>query len=69
MWLEINCRVALTKVFLEPDSFVSTADKFVTNSWRTGSITDYINDEWIYKECKAWFQLLEMVKSGLELLQ
>jgi len=36
LWPEINCRVALTKVFLEPVSFVSTTDKFVTNGWRTG---------------------------------
>jgi len=33
------------------------------------AITDYLNIEWIYKECKAWFKLLELVKSGLELLQ
>jgi len=51
-----NCRVALTKVFLEPISFVSAADKFVTNGWRNWiDITDFINVEWIYKECKAWF--------------
>jgi len=36
LWPEINCRVALTKAFSEPDSFVSTADKFVANGWRTG---------------------------------
>jgi len=32
LWPEINCncRVALTKVFLEPVDFVSAADKFVT---------------------------------------
>jgi len=33
------------------------------------AITDYINVEWIHKECKALFQFLQMVKSGLELLQ
>jgi len=36
LWPEISCRVALSKVFLEPVSFISTADKFVTNRWRTG---------------------------------
>ena len=34
------------------------------------AITEYINSiEWIYKERKARFYLLEMLKSGLELLQ
>jgi len=36
LWPEISYRVALTKVFLKPDSFISTADKFATNRWRTG---------------------------------
>jgi len=36
LWPEINYRVALTKVFLEPVSFISTADKFVTSGWQTG---------------------------------
>jgi len=36
LWQEINCGVSLTKVFLEPVSFVSAADKFVTKGWRSG---------------------------------
>jgi len=36
LWPEINCWVSLTKVFLEPVSFVSTADTFVTNGWQIG---------------------------------
>jgi len=32
------------------------------------AITDTLT-QWIYKECKAWVKFLEMVKSGLELLQ
>ena len=36
LWPEINCRVALTKVFLKPVSFVSAAEKFVTKGQRTG---------------------------------
>jgi len=31
-----NCRMSLTKVFLEPVSFLSTAGKFVTNGWQIG---------------------------------
>jgi len=58
----INCRVVLTKVFLEPDclhfgqfNFCNSqvCDKRLVN-WT--AITDYINIEWIYKECKAWFK-------------
>jgi len=43
-----------------------------TSLWQTvnwTAITNYINDEWIYKEYKAWFLFLQIVKSGLELLQ
>jgi len=35
LWPEIKCRVALTKVFSESVNLVSTADKLVTNGWRT----------------------------------
>jgi len=72
---EINCRVALSKVFLEPDflhfgqfNFCSNqvCDKRLLN-WT--AVTDYINIEWIYKKRKAWLELLEMLKSGLEPLQ
>jgi len=56
LWPQINCRMALTKVFLEPVSFrfysTQVCDRRLAN-WI--AITDYINDEWIYKERKAWF--------------
>jgi len=47
LWPEINCRVALTKVFSESVSCVSAADKFVTKGWRTGqpSLTALTMDE------------------------
>jgi len=41
-------------------------DKLLAN-W--AAITNYIKVEWIYKECKAWLSFIQMVKSGLELLQ
>jgi len=41
-------------------------DKCLAN-WT--AITEYFNDEWNYKECKAWFLLLHIVKTSVELLQ
>jgi len=46
----------MTKVFFRASQFRLYSrqiyDKRLAN-WT--AITGYINDEWIYKECKAWF--------------
>jgi len=43
------------QIFCISVSFISTADKFVANVRELDSHHRYINTEWIYKECKAWF--------------
>jgi len=55
---EIKCRVALTQVCFEPDFFAFRSVLLLqqTSLLQTVSELDrYINIEWIYKECKAWF--------------
>jgi len=62
----------LTKAWFEPDFFAFRSVLFLQQTSLLQTISEldkYINIEWIYKECKAWFQLLEMVRAGLELLQ
>jgi len=56
LWPEISCKLALTKVFFREGQFRFYSRQVCDKRLANGTvIIDYINDEWIYKECKAWF--------------